>query len=63
MRFLDSLASSYIMMCVDRLSYIFLWRLNPSVVSLSISYASAHGEPMFGSMEVHSILFMTAMDL
>jgi hypothetical protein len=38
---------------------------NPSAVSLSIPCASAHGEPMFVSIEVHSfsIPFMSAMGL
>ena len=42
-------------MCVDMLSYIFLCRLNPSVVSLNIPCASAHGEPMLVRIEVHSL--------
>ena len=52
--FFDILASSYIMMYVDKLSYIFLCRLNPFAVSLNIPCASVHGEPMFVRMEVHS---------
>ncbi len=43
--FFDILASSYIIMCVDMMSYIFPCRLNPSDVSLSIPCASAQGEP------------------
>jgi hypothetical protein len=53
--FFDILASSYIMIYVERLSYIFLCRLNPSAVSLRMPCASAHGEPMFVRMEVHSL--------
>jgi hypothetical protein len=53
--FFVMLASSYIMICVERLSYIFLCRLNLSAVSLRMPYASAHGEPMFVRMEVHSL--------
>ncbi len=65
MCFFDILASSYIMMCVERLSYIFLCRLNPSVVSLRMPCASAHGEPMFVMMDVHSLSmpFISAIDL
>ena len=61
--FNDILASSYIIMCVDKLSYIFLFRLNPSAVSLHIPCASVHGEPMFDRMEVHSLsmTFMSAI--
>ena len=54
------LASSYIIMCVDRLLYIFLCRMNPFVVSLNISCASAHGEPLFVRIEFH-ILDMPLM--
>ena len=50
--FLDILAFSYIMVRVDRLSYIFLYLLNPSAVSLNIPWNSTHGEPMFVRMEV-----------
>ena len=65
MRFLESLASSYIIICVDELSYIFLWRLNPSAVSPIIPCASAHRKSIFMSMEVHSlsIPFMSAIGL
>ena len=55
MFFFDILASLYIIMCVDRLSYIFLCRLNPSDVSLNIPCASAHGELMFVRVEVYSL--------
>jgi len=50
-------------MCVDMLSYIFLCRLNPSVVSLNIPCASVHGEPMLVRIEVHclSMPFMRAI--
>ena len=41
------LVSTYIMICVERLSYIFLCRLNLAAVSLRISCASAQGEPIF----------------
>ena len=44
--FFDIFASSYNIMCVDRLSYIFLCRRNPSVVPLNIPCASAYAEPM-----------------
>ena len=47
------------------MSYIFLCRLNPYVVSLNIHCASAHGEPMFVRIEVHSLSmpFMRAFRL
>ncbi len=38
---LDGLASSYIVMCVDMLSYMFLLVLNPSAMSLKIPSDSA----------------------
>ena len=53
--FVDILASSYIIICAERLSYIFLCHLNPFAVSLRMTCASAHGEPMFVRMEVHSL--------
>ncbi len=63
--FFDTLASSYIMICVERLSYIFLCRLNPSAVSLRMPCASAHGEPMFVRIEAHilSMPFISAIGL
>ena len=63
--FFDILASSYIMIYVERLSYIFLCRLNPSTVSLRMPRASAHGEPMFVRTEVHSLSmpFISAIGL
>ena len=61
--FFDILASSYTMMCVDKLSYISFCRLNLFAASLNIPCASAHGEPMFARMEVHSLSmpFMSAI--
>ena len=53
--FFDILASSYIMMCVEMLSYIFLCRLKPSAVSLRMPCASAQGKPMFVRIEVQSL--------
>ncbi len=63
--FFDILASSYTMMCVERLSYIFLCRLKPSAVSLRMPCASTQGEPMFVRMEVHSLSmpFISAIGL
>ena len=52
----DILASSYIMMCVNRLSYIFLCRLNLFDLSLIIPCASVHVEPMFDRIEVHNLI-------
>jgi len=63
--FLDILASSYIMMCVERLSYIFLCLLNPSVVALRIPCGSGHVQPMFVRIEVRSLSmpFISAIGL
>ena len=62
---LEIFASSYIMMCVERLSYMFLWDRNPSAVSLKTPLASAVWVPMFVSMDVQilSIQFINAMGL
>ncbi len=62
---LEIVASSYIMMCVERLSYIFLWERNPSDVSLKMPSASAVWVPMLVRMDVHSLSmqFMNAMGL
>ena len=49
------LESSYVMMCVDMLSYRFLCRINPLAVPLSIPCDSAHGEPIFLRMKVKSL--------
>ena len=43
------------MIWVDRLSYPFMWRLNPSAAWLSIPCESAHVGPMFMRMEVESL--------
>ena len=58
-------ASSYIMMCVERLSYMFLWDRSPSVVSLKMLSDSAVGVPMLVRMDAHnlSMQFITAMGL
>jgi len=55
MFFFYILASSYIIMYVERPSYIFPCRLNPSIVSLNIHCAFAHGEAMFVRIDVHSL--------
>ena len=59
------LASSYIMICVERLSYIILCRLKPSAVSLRVTCVSAQGEPMFVRIEVQSLSmpFISAIGL
>ena len=61
----EILASSYIMMCVERLSYMFLWERNPSAVSLKMPLDSAVWVPMLVRMDVHSlsIKFVRAMGL
>ena len=55
--FFDILTSSYIMMCVERLSYIFQCRLNPFDVSLKMPGASPQGESMFVRIEVQSSIY------
>ena len=59
----DSFASSYIEMCVVRLSYMFLWGLNPSAVSLKTPSDSAVSVPKIVRMDVHnlSMQFIRAM--
>jgi hypothetical protein len=47
-------ASSYIMIWVERLSYVFLWDRNPSAVSLNMPSDSAVWVPMLVRMEVQS---------
>ncbi len=58
-------ASSYIMMCVERLSYMFPWDQNPSAVSLKAPSDSAVWVPMLARMDVHSLSmqFIRAMGL
>ena len=58
-------ASSYNMMCVERLSYMFLCDRNPSAVSLKIPSDSVVWVPMLVRMDVHSLSmqFMSAMGL
>ena len=53
------------MMCVERLSYRFLWDRNPSAVSLKTPLDSAVWVPMLVRMDVHSLnmQFIRAMDL
>ena len=48
-------ASSYIMMCVERLSYMFLWERNPSAESLKTPSDSAVWDPMLVRIDVHSL--------
>ena len=59
--FFYNVASSYTIMCVDMLWYIFLCLLNPYYMSLNIPCDSVHGEPMFVRIEVHSLPFMRAV--
>ena len=58
-------ASSYIMICVERLSYIFLRDRNPSAVSLKMPLDSVVWVPMLVRMDVHSLSmqFIRAMGL
>ena len=59
----DSLASSYIVMCVDKLSYMLRWGRNPSAMSLKTPSDSAVSVPKIVRMDVHSLSmqFMRAM--
>ena len=50
----ENFASSYIMMCVVRLSYIFMWERNPSIVSLKMPSDSIVWVPMLVWMDVHT---------
>ena len=63
--FCKSLASSYIIIWVDRLSYMFLWERKPSAVSLTMPSASLVWAPMLVRMKVHSlsIQFIMAIGL
>ena len=48
-------ASSYIMMWVERMSYMFLWERNPSAVSLKTPLDSVVWVPMLVRTDVHSL--------
>ena len=59
-------ASSYIMIFVERLSYMFLWERSPSAVSLKMPSDSAIWVPMLVRMDVIqnlSMQFIRAMGL
>ncbi len=58
-------ASSYIMMCVERLPYMFMCDRIPSAVSLKIPPDFALRVPMLVRMDVHSlsIQFINAMGM
>ena len=58
-------AYSYIMMCIERLSYIFLWERNPSAMSLKMSSASVVWDHVLVKIDVHSLSmqFVSAMGL
>ena len=62
---LEIFASSYIMMCVERLSYVFLWERNPSAVSLKAPSDSVVWVPLIERIDVHnlSMQFIIAMGL
>jgi hypothetical protein len=62
---LEIFASSYIMMCVERLSYIFLWERNPSALLLKMPSNSVVCVQMLVRMDVHSLSmqFVRAMGL
>ena len=62
---LDIFASSYIMLCVERLSYILLWDRNPSAASLNMPLDSAVWIPMLVRIDVQSLSmqFIRAMSL
>ena len=63
MFYLDIFASSYMVMCADMLSYMFLWDLKPSAVSLNIPSDSAIWLPMLVRIDVYNlrIQFIKAM--
>ncbi len=65
MLFFKILASSYLIMCVERLSYMFLCDRNPSAVSLKTPPDSAVRVPMLVRTNVHnlSMQFISAMGL
>ena len=50
-------------MCVDMLSYMFLWDLKPSVVSMNLPPESADWVPMMVRVDVQSfrMQFIRAM--
>ena len=58
-------ASSYIMMCVKMVSYMFLWDRNPSAVSLKVPSDFDVWMPMLVRMDVHilSMQFIRTMGL
>ena len=58
-------ASSHIMICVERLLYLFLWERNPSAVSLKTPSDTAVWVPMLVRMDVHilSMQLIRAMGL
>ena len=62
---IEMFASSYIMICVERLSYMFLWGQNSSAVSLKTPPDSGVWVPMLVRMDVHSMSmqFIKAMGL
>ena len=61
----DSLASLFMVMCVDMLPYMFLWDRKPSAVSLKIPSDSAVWVPMMARIDVQSLSmqFMRASGL
>ncbi len=52
---LEIFASSYIMICVERLSYMFVWGRNPSAASLKMPSDSIVWVPMLVRMDIHSL--------
>jgi len=63
--FFEIFASSYIMMCVERLSYMFQWDRNPSAASLKTPPDCAVWVNMLVRMDVYSLSmqFIRAMGL
>ena len=61
----ESFASSYIMMCIERLSYMFLVEQNPFAVSLKTPSDFAVCVPMLVRMDAHSLSmqFIRAMGM
>jgi len=59
----DSFESSYIVMCVERLSYMFQWGRNPSAVLLKTPSDSVVCVPIVVRIDIYilSMQFMRAM--
>ena len=59
----EMFASSYIMMCVERLSYMLMWERSPSAVSFKMPSDSVVWVPMPVKMDVHSLSMQFIRDM